>query len=204
MDKDEALKMANDFLNYIRKNDKGLIDKYTKEEIKCALSLVPVSDRGKPWYKEMERRSAELNDLAKETKWHKNYFWDKMFPIVFTGIVSFLVGYFLKVVEVQNLKTEVQTFKTREATIESAIKKAHASGNPSDLLNIWSKLNNLSSVAENDKRQFRMLVDKLDDLEKKLAVALAKNDDVSASVIRVELKETREKITRLKEWGNVP
>ncbi len=46
-----------------------------------------------------------------------------------------------------------------------------------------------SSVAEEDKRQFRILVDKLDDLEKKLRVVLAENDDTSASVVMVELEK---------------
>ncbi len=204
MDKDEALKMASDFLNYLRKGDKSFIEKYTKEEIKCALSLIPASDGNKPWYKEMERRSMELTDLAKERKWHKNYFWDKIFPILIAGVISFLVGYSLKIVEVRNLKAEVQNLEYRELTIRSEIQKAITSGNPSLLIAMFDRINRRSSVAEDDKRQFRILADKLDDLEKKLAVALAKNDDTSASVIMAELKKTRQKIERLKEWGNIP
>jgi hypothetical protein len=204
MDKDEALSMASDFLNYLRRSDKSFIEKYTKKEIKCALSLIPASDGNKPWYKEMERRSAELNGFARERKWHKNYFWDKIFPIVLAGIISFIVGYSLKIVEVRNLKVEVKTLENRELAIRSEIQKAVASGDPSLLTAMFDRINRLSSVAEDDKRQFRMLADKLDDLEKKLAIALAKNDDTSASIISAELRKIRQKIERLKEWGNVP
>jgi len=145
MDRDEALNIASDFQNYLRKGDKSFIEKYAKEQIKCALSLISHSDSNHQWYKEMERRIAELDGLRKMSKWQKSYFWDKIFPIiltvVLTGIASFAVAYSLKALEVQNLKKEVQTLKARESTIKSEIGKAQASGNPSDLLDVLNKLN---------------------------------------------------------------
>ena len=83
-----------------------------------------------------------LNSRAgKVSKWYKSYFLDKIFPLIVAGVISFVVGYSLKVVEVRKLKAVVQTLETRESTIQSEIKKAVASGNPSDLLDMWNKLN---------------------------------------------------------------
>jgi len=145
VNKDEALNIAGDFQNSLRKSDKSFIEKYTKEQIKCALSLTSHSDSNHQWYKEMERRVAELDDLAKVSKWQKSYFWDKIFPIILTviltGVVSFTAGYYLKLVEIRGLKKEVQTLKARESTIQSEIKKAIDSGNPSDILDVFNKLN---------------------------------------------------------------
>lgn len=143
MDKDEALNIASDFLNYLRKRNKSFIEKYTKEEIKCALSLIPSSDRNKPWYKEMERRSIEPDALAKEHKWYKDYFWDKIFPIMLAGIISFLVGYSLKIVEVRNLKAEVQTLENRELTMRTEIQKAIDSGDSSVLTAMFARIRRL-------------------------------------------------------------
>ena len=78
---------------------------------------------------------------GKVNKWQKSYFWDKIFPLIVAGIISFAVGYSLKVVEVRKLKATVKTLETRESTMQSEIKKAVASGNPSDLLDMWNKLN---------------------------------------------------------------
>lgn len=78
---------------------------------------------------------------GKVSKWHKSYFLDKIFPLIVAGVISFVVGYSLKVVEVRRLKAVVQTLETRESAIQSEIKKAVASGNPSDLLDMWNKLN---------------------------------------------------------------
>ena len=82
---------------------------------------------------------------GKVSKWHKSYFWDKIFPIIltviFTGVVSFTVGYSLKLLEVRNLKKEVQTLKTKESIMQSEIKKAIDSGNPSEIVSVFDKLN---------------------------------------------------------------
>lgn len=58
-------------------------------------------------------------------------------------------------------------------------------------------------VSKDDKRQFRTLVDELDDLEGKIDVALAKGDATSVSIISAEFRKTRQEIERLKKWGNV-
>lgn len=203
MNKDKALNIACNFLNYLRKSDKSLIEKYSKEEIKCALSLISSSDSNKPWYKEMENRIKELDDSIKENKWHKNYFWDKIFPIILTailtGVVAFTVGYSLKVVEVRNLKVAVQNLETRESTIQSEIKKAVASGNPSELIAMFDRVNRLSLMSKEDKRQLRALEEKEDSLLEEMRLAAAKNDTVSVSVLERELNKVREKIRRYKE-----
>ena len=205
MNKDEAQDIAANFLNSLRKSDKSIIEKYTKEEIKCALSLVSSSDSNKPWYKEMENRVKELDDSAKENKWHKSYFWDKIFPIVLTviltAVASFTVAHSLKVVEVRNLKATVQTLETRESTIQSEIKKAVASGDPSKITAMLDNLNRQSSMSAEDKRQLRILEDKVDDLGKKRDLALIKNDSDSLTIITDELVKTLAKIKRLKEEG---
>ncbi len=145
MDRNEALQVATDFQNYLRKGDKTLIEKYTKEQIKCALTFISHLDSNNQWYKEMERRVAELDYLARGDKWQKSYFWDKIFPIILTviltGIVSFTAGYCLKLVEVRSLKKEVETLKTRESAIQSEIKEAIASGDPSKIISVFDKLN---------------------------------------------------------------
>ena len=68
MDREEALNMASDFLNCLRKDDKSYIEKYTKTQIKCALSLVSSSDSKHQWYKEMERRIAVLDEEEQNRK----------------------------------------------------------------------------------------------------------------------------------------
>ena len=151
---------------------------------------------------------SSLLTIPKKNKWRESYFWDKIFPILvtvlLTAVASFTVAYFLKVVEIRKLRAEVQTLENRELMIQSGIKKAITSGDSSALLDMFDKINRFSSASESDKRQFRMLVDKLDDLEEKFALALAKNDDTSASIIMHELKKTRKKIQRLADWGNIP
>ena len=198
MDKDEALNIADDFLNSLRKGDKNLTEKYTKEEIKCALSLISSSDSNKLWYKEMENRVKDLDDSAKENKWQKSYFWDKIFPIILTGVVAFTVGYSLKVVEVRNLKAMVQTLETRELAMQSEIKKAITSGDPSEITAMLDRVNRSASISKEDKRQLRLLEEKADDLERKRDSALAKNDSDLLTIITHELVEIREKIRRLK------
>jgi hypothetical protein len=68
MTNDEALDIASDFQNYFRKGDKDFVEKYTKTQIKCALSLVPTSSRNHQWYKEMERYIEKPNAEEKNRK----------------------------------------------------------------------------------------------------------------------------------------
>jgi len=70
MNEHEALDIASDFQKYLRKGDEAYIKKYTKEKIKCALSLVPHSLNSRQWYKEMERHienpNEDKNELTKQ------------------------------------------------------------------------------------------------------------------------------------------
>ncbi len=192
----DALIIAGDFQEYIRNGDKKLIEKYTILRIKGAMSFIPPNQRNELWYKEMERFISQ-----KENKVFKSYFWDKIFPIlltvILTGIISFAVGFSLKVVEVKKLKAEVQTFETRESTIQSEIKKVVTSGNTSDLLDIFNKVNLRSPILAVDK--LRTLETEENNLLEKLRLASAKSDGLSVSVISRELEKVREKIRRLKE-----
>lgn len=62
MTNDEALDVASEFQKSVRTGNESLIDKYTKEQIKCALSLIPYSKHNHQWYKEMERRAEKLGE----------------------------------------------------------------------------------------------------------------------------------------------
>ena len=69
MNRDQALNVASDFQKYLRKGDEAYIKKYTKEQIKCALSLISPFDNNRQWYKEMERRIEKLDkEQNKQTK----------------------------------------------------------------------------------------------------------------------------------------
>lgn len=136
---------------------------------------------------------------GKVSKWHKSYFLDKIFPLIVAGVISFAVGYSLKVVEVRKLKVAVQTLETRESRIQSEIKDAITSGDPSKITAMFDRLNRQSSISQEDKRQLRILEYKADDLGKKRDSALAKNDSNSLTIITDELVKTLDKIRRLKE-----
>ena len=65
MNENEALDIASDFQNYLRRSDKSFIEKYTKAQIKCALSLISHSKSNHQWYKEMENCVKELDEDEK-------------------------------------------------------------------------------------------------------------------------------------------
>lgn len=69
MDIIKASEMADNFRKYLGTNNKGLIKKYTKQEIQSALNIIPHSDRNNPWYKAMERRVEELE--KKESRFRR-------------------------------------------------------------------------------------------------------------------------------------
>lgn len=74
-------------------------------------------------------------------KWYKSYFWDKIFPIILTGIVSFIAGFCTNLLEVRSLKEEVQSIRNRESTIQAEIKDAIASKDPSRITVLLDRLN---------------------------------------------------------------
>jgi hypothetical protein len=79
--------------------------------------------------------------LREDAKWHKSYFWDKLFPLIFAGVISFLAGYCLKFFEVRDLKKEIQSLKITESTIQSEIKEAINTRDTSKITSILEKLN---------------------------------------------------------------
>lgn len=92
-----------------------------------------------------------------------------------------------------------EALESKESTLQSEIKEAIASGDPSKLTAMFDKVNRLSSMSREDKRQLRALEEKEDSLLGGMRLAAAKNDTVSISVLERELNKVREKIRRLKE-----
>jgi hypothetical protein len=82
---------------------------------------------------------------TEKSKWHNSYFWDKIFPILLTGLltgtVSFIVGYCLRITEVRTLKEDVQFFKDRQSEIRFEMKEAIDSRDPSKITALFDKIN---------------------------------------------------------------
>jgi len=90
MDTQAALKIADDFLNYIRYGNKDYIKKYSKEDVKSALSFIPASNSHKQWYKEMEKYIEEL-EVEERMKKEKRWWNSRLFVGIASSVVSALI-----------------------------------------------------------------------------------------------------------------
>jgi uncharacterized alpha-E superfamily protein len=92
LDIQEALKMADAFHRYLNCGDKSLIERYTKEELRAALNVVPHSDSRHQWYKEMERRIEEIERKERERAVKKEKRKEKWIDKIITYILGILTG----------------------------------------------------------------------------------------------------------------
>ena len=69
MSPDYGLQIADEFENYLKTGDEKLIQKYSIKELKMAISLLsPHYNKNKLWYREIEHRIEELNNLERLKK----------------------------------------------------------------------------------------------------------------------------------------
>jgi len=88
MDKQEALKIAEDFLNSLKAGDRELIEKYTVEQLRMSLSQFMLHDQRQLWYQEILKRIDELQRKKENERHKKNYTKEKVELV----ILSFLFG----------------------------------------------------------------------------------------------------------------
>ena len=95
MDVNEAHRIANAFHNYLTNGDRSLIEKYSKEELRAALNVLPHYDNMHQWYREMERRVSDIEqeEKAQLTKKEKNK--SKWIDRIVTFLLGILTGIIL-------------------------------------------------------------------------------------------------------------
>jgi hypothetical protein len=98
MDINEALKVAAEFQSYLKNGSDDIIKDYTKTYIQSALLCYRGTEGNKLWYKAMERRIVELDELEKEKKQEvkmlkdKRWWHDLLFINISSGIVGAAIG----------------------------------------------------------------------------------------------------------------
>ncbi len=116
--KEEAQKVAENFDKYLKSGgDKSLIEQYSINELKQAKRYLHKPYGNKVWYEEIDKRIAFLEKIEEDKRSKpermKHYFWDKIFPILLTGIIAFVSGIGLKMLEVADLKNEIAELKNK-------------------------------------------------------------------------------------------
>lgn len=98
MDINEALKVAGEFQKYLKSGDDAAINNYSKTYIQSALVSILSDDRNKLWYKAMEKRITELDELEKEKRQEakrlkdKKWWHDPLFINISSGIAGAVIG----------------------------------------------------------------------------------------------------------------
>lgn len=94
MTNEEALKVGENFLKSMDSGSNDSIKDYTAEDIKMALRKIPLYQKDKAWYKEMERRLEYLGKIKVNKENQRQRWFDRL-----VGFISaLLVGLILKMV----------------------------------------------------------------------------------------------------------
>ncbi|MBU4346246.1 MAG: hypothetical protein KKH29_02840 [Candidatus Omnitrophica bacterium] len=88
MTKDEAQKIAQDFLNSLNAGDKGLIEQYSLETLRMALPHYEHWQRNQPWHQEILRYIDELQRKEEKKQDQGKIMKEK----VELAILAFLLG----------------------------------------------------------------------------------------------------------------
>ncbi|UCC95825.1 MAG: hypothetical protein JSW40_03525 [Candidatus Omnitrophota bacterium] len=91
---EHALKIARDFMNFIKTGNRELIFKYSKEELQAALDVISPHDKHRRWYKAMEKRIRVLEREEGGAKRQKKEKDERRELAVgfFLGIIIGLIG----------------------------------------------------------------------------------------------------------------
>lgn len=90
---DYGVKIAEDFQNYLKTGNRGIVERYTAKELKTAIGrLSPWYDNNKLWYREMEQRIRELEsdaELRKKQSIKSRRGWDHPWA---ERIIAYVLG----------------------------------------------------------------------------------------------------------------
>ena len=95
MNQDEALKIGTNFLEFMDSGSENLIRSYDAKTIKMALRQIPLYQKDKAWYREMERRLEYLDKIKINRENRRQRWFDRL--IVFFS--ALLAGFILKMIK---------------------------------------------------------------------------------------------------------
>lgn len=94
MNQDEALKIGSDFLKSMDLGSDSFIKSYDDKTIKMALRQIPLYQKDKAWYREMERRLEYLDKIKINRENRRQRWFDRLIGF-FTAL---LAGFILKMI----------------------------------------------------------------------------------------------------------
>lgn len=165
MDINEALGVANEFNKYLKTGNDAAINSYTRTYIQSALVHILAADRNQLWYKAMEKRIVELDDLEKEKRQEAKRLKDKKWwhdpllvgiisavvGVAITGIISIYISQLehrdrIKEISalqeiIKNKNSELTKSISEKDRLRAEIKDAIDSGDPSKIASVLNELN---------------------------------------------------------------
>lgn len=91
---DYGVRIAEDFIDYLKTGDEKIIEKYSVKELKVAVSrLSPYYDNNKLWYRTLERRIEELSHLENAKRMQGERVWEVWNERWLDKIIAFALGF---------------------------------------------------------------------------------------------------------------